>query len=125
MIAVDFPFRIQSGSVATTTSYPRVVRAQLVDTLMTNFRERVMRPEYGSDIQSLLFNPSDELRRDDTAGVIQERLAYAVPRALIDAVLISPREQEPFVVDITVAYRVNDFSDPETLVVPIRGGESG
>lgn len=123
--AIDFPFRFEGGSMAMTSDYVKVVRNQLIDTLMTNFRERIMRPDYGSDIQSLVFGPSDELRRDDTASIIQERLAYAVPRAIIDKVEVRPDPQTPFVVYIQVAYRVNSFSEPETLTVPVRGGTSG
>lgn len=123
--ALDFPFRFDSGSLALTSDYSRVVRAQVIDTLMTNFRERIMRPDYGSDIQSLLFDPSDELRRDDTASIIKERLAYAVPRAIIEEVGIAPDAQQPYLVYVTVVYRVNSFSEPETLTVPVSNGGTG
>ena len=123
--AIDFPFRFEDGSMVITSDYSRIVRAQLIDTLMTNFRERIMRPDYGSDIQSLLFDPSDELRRDDTASIIRERLTYAVPRAVIEDVSVAPDELQPYLVYVTVVYRVNAFSEPETLTVPVSGGTSG
>jgi uncharacterized protein len=123
--ALDFPFRFENGKLAATSNYSRIVRNQLIDTLMTNFRERVMRPDYGSDIQSLLFNQSDELQRGDTASIIQERLSYAVPRALIDSVEIRPDPQSKFVVYITVSYRVNEFSEPEAVTIPVSGGSDG
>lgn len=126
MKAIDFFFRLGPGGLSLTSNYARIVRAQLVDTLMTNYRERVMRPDYGSDIQSLLFDPSDELRRDDTAEVLRERLTYAVPRAIIDRVEINSSPTEEGVVFVSVSYRVNSYSDPETLTVPItRGTTSG
>jgi uncharacterized protein len=125
MRSIDFPFRFGPSGLALTENYSRIVRAQLVDTLMTNYRERIMRPDYGADIQSLLFNPADELRRDDSASIIQERLTYAVPRAIIDLVEIEGT-REPSVVVVKVVYRVNSYTDPETLTVPVRrGGTSG
>lgn len=123
--AIDFPFRFEGGSLATTGNYQKLVRNQLIDTLMTNLRERIMRPDYGADIQSLLFAPSDELRWNDTSAIIQERLSFAVPRALIDSVTVTPDSQNREMVYIEVAFRVNEFSEPERLTVPVRGGSGG
>jgi len=58
--SINFPFTIgPNGIVVETTSYEMVVRAQVIDALMTNQGERVFRPRYGCDIQSSLFDPSD------------------------------------------------------------------
>lgn len=128
MKIIDFPIRInESGSMATTEDYQRVVRAQIVDTLMTNFGERIMRPDYGADLLGALFAPIDELRVDDLAGIIKDRLDYAVPRAIIDSVVLNTDpsgEQSVLVVD--VVYRISSYSDPDTLSIPVvRGGYNG
>ena len=69
--ALTFPFRIvPGGTLATTSRYEEIVRAQVIDGLMTNLGERVMRPNYGCDIQAALFDPSDELVRLDAASQI-------------------------------------------------------
>lgn len=125
MKIIDFPIRInESGSMETTGDYQRVVRAQIVDTLMTNFGERIMRPDYGADLIGALFGSIDKLRRDDLAGVIKDRLAYAVPRALIDTVTLGddPGGEESVLI-VNVVYRISSYSDPDTLSIPVvRGG---
>ena len=120
MIAIDFPFRFTGGSLTTTDKYYRIVRAQIVDVLMTNYRERVMRPEYGSDILSLVMAPQDELRRSDTESVIKDRVASAMPRAIIDSVTLIPLSGEQGArLTVQVRYRVNEYSEQKSLDVPL------
>lgn len=122
---IDFPFRIERGRVVDTTDYRRIVRAQVVDALMTNWRERVMLPEHGCDIQTLLYHGSDQLRRSDAANVISNRLSAVlvnsrgVSRATIIAVEVVPDPTEPSLVYIRVDYRASDYDDVETLEVPV------
>lgn len=123
--ALDFPFRIENGSFATTTDYRRIVWAQLIDAVTTNFRERLMNPNWGADIQSLLFDPTDELRRSDASGVIAARLMQMVPKATILDVSIVPDKFEPSLVHIEIAYKPSDYDDPETLSVPVNIEYSG
>lgn len=128
MKVIDFPIRInESGSLAYTEDYSKIVRGQIIDTLMTNFGERIMRPDYGVDLIGALFGPIDALRRGDLAGIIRDRLTYAVPRALIDSVLLNDDPGgEPSVLVVDVTYRVSSYADPETLTIPvIRGGLNG
>ena len=66
--SISFPFRFVSGNIAATNTYDEIVRGQVIDALMTNQGERVMRPRYGCDIQAALFDPRDELVRKDAAG---------------------------------------------------------
>ena len=113
--SIDFPFRFQGGSLQLTSNYQRVVRAQLIDSVMTNYRERVMRPDYGADIQSFLFEGVPELRTIDTANLIKQRLIAMVPRATIDSVSVEQDPANRSTVDISVAYRANSYDDPETL----------
>ncbi len=87
-------FRILGGRVPLTQDYGQIVRQQIVDALVTNARERVMRPDYGADIQSLLFDGADSLVRADVAATVKERLSILVPRATIKSVtLITDRTE--------------------------------
>ena len=87
MKALSFPFQLSvDGSLASTTDYAQVVRGQLIDALMTNLGERKMRPRHGCDIQSALFDPSQELERSDAAALLKGRLQSLVPRAMVKSV---------------------------------------
>ena len=89
MKALNYPFILApGGQFQLTSTYEQLVRAQVIDALMTNQGERVMRPNYGCDIQAALFDPSDELVRRDAAAVIRDRLQRFVPRCVVRSATI-------------------------------------
>ena len=130
MKAIDFPFHLApNGRVAETSSYDRLVRAQVIDAIMTNQGERVMRPHYGCDIQAALFDPADELVRRDAASHLKKRLEQFVSRAFIRSVEISSSmvfvsampdtPSEPGTVVITVVYRSTLYATDTALEIPV------
>ena len=124
MKALKFPLRIVGGKMASTSDYNEIVRNQLIDSVMTNFGERVMRPEYGADVQSLLFDPADELRTSDMAVILKERLTFMVPRATIEEITVNSDIGVPNVVNVDIRYRVNSYDNEQVLTVPVQTRES-
>ena len=106
-----------------------LVRAQVIDAIMTNQGERVMRPHYGCDMQAALFDPADELVRRDAASHLKRRLEQFVSRAFIRSVEISSSmafvsampdiPSEPGTVIITVVYRSTLYSTDIALDIPV------
>ena len=130
MKAINFPFHLApNGRVAETTNYDMLVRAQVIDAIMTNQGERMMRPRYGCDMQAALFDPADELIRRDAASHLKRRLEQFVSRAFIRSVDINssmtfisamPETQsEPGVVVITVTYRSALYATDVALEIPV------
>ncbi len=121
MIAIDFPFRFNKGSLSVTDNYRRIVRALLIDALMTNNRERIMRPDYGADIQSFVFTNMEELRLADTAELIKRRVEAVIARGdlpsriVIESVTVEKSPTRSSTVVISVIYRPNSYDDPEAL----------
>jgi phage baseplate assembly protein W len=120
-IALSFPFQLsRSGKLATTQSYEEVVRAQVIDALMTNRGERVFRARYGCDVQAAVFDPSDELMRRDAGGQIKARLEQLVPRCIVRNVTVEiPNTGPRGVINITILYRPSVYSTDTTLTVPV------
>lgn len=120
-VAITFPFHLDSlGHPATTGSYEEVVRAQVIDALMTNQGERVFRPRYGCDIQAALFDPADELVRRDAASQIKNRLEQLVPRCIVrDVSVVIPTAGPRGIVNITILYRPSVYSSDTSLTVPV------
>lgn len=117
-VAITFPFHLNaSGQPATTQSYEEVVRAQVIDALMTNRGERVFRPRYGCDIQAAVFDPQDELARRDAGGQIKARLEQLVPRCIVRNVTVNVAT--PGMVTIDILYRPSVYSTDTTLTVPV------
>jgi hypothetical protein len=117
--AISFPFLINSqGAVNQTASYEELVRGQVVDALMTNLGERVFRPRYGCDIQSALFDPSDELVRRDAAAQIKTRLENLVLRCIVRGIDLQVGPP-PGTVNITIVYRPSLYATDTSVTVPI------
>lgn len=119
MKALDFPFRFVGGKIATTDNYTRIVRNQIIDSVMTNYQERIMRPDYGADIQSMVFEQSDDLRRKDANVVIMERLSIMVPRAVIESVDIETAPGASNLVYVKIKYRPTSYAGVEDLTIPV------
>lgn len=119
MKAIKFPFSISNRSVQSTSNYEEIVRGQVIDALMTNQGDRVFRADYGCDVQSALFDPSDELVRADAGNYIKERLQRYVPRCVVSSVNIDSPDNEPGVIYISVTYRTSVYLNDQVLKVPV------
>jgi uncharacterized protein len=114
------PFQLApGGKLAETSDYAQIVRGQVIDALMTNLGERVFRPRYGCDIQSALFDPTDELVRRDAAGQIKKRLEQLVTRAIIRSVTVEANVPQPAWVTINVVYRPALYATDAEIAVPL------
>jgi phage baseplate assembly protein W len=116
MKSFDIPFSIIGGSVGSTDNYDRIIRNQVIDALTTNQNERVMHPDWGCDVQSLLFDPSDELDRQDTASQVRDRLIQFVPSAFIKSASVKIGET-PNLVYIDIAYKASSYVSTSTVSV--------
>jgi len=119
MKAFDIPLSISNGTITTTDNYDRIVRNQVIDALTTNQGERVMHPEWGSNIQSVLFDPSDMLERQDTAAYVRDRLVQFVPRSFIKSVGVNVPDAEPNIVLIDVQYKSSSYMPASSVTVGI------
>jgi phage baseplate assembly protein W len=115
MEALEFPFAIRGGKWMTTRDLNRVVRAQVIDVAMTNFRERAMRPIYGSDAQSFVLQPQDTLVAEDAARIVLERMTTLCPRAIIDRVEMFRSDDDPAAVVFKITFRAAIQEDPVIL----------
>lgn len=120
MKALSMPFHIDiHGSVATSVNYADIMQGQLVDVLMTNQLERVMRPEYGADLQRSLFDPSDELVRSDAARQVMQRCQQYAPRVTMESVRFSLDSMRPGQVYVDVSFRASAFDEVQAVRLPV------
>jgi uncharacterized protein len=95
------------------------VRQALLLLLTTRPGERVMRPEYGCNLQTLAFSPND----DTTAGLAMHYVTQAIERweprveiVRLNALRGAERED---VLEIVLDYRLVTRTRVERLVVPV------
>ena len=91
------------------------IKQAIVNLLLTNKGERVMQPDYGSDIRSFLFEPLDF----GTAVQIKNSIRYCLtrfePRIAVQQIEVLPNyEDNGFSVELTYSIRGSD--DPPVTV---------
>jgi hypothetical protein len=95
------------------------VRQSILLLMSTRPGERVMRPDYGCDLQQLAFSPND----DTTAGLavhyVRQALARWEPRIDVLAIDASPNTQEPGRLDLVLDYRVRATQREERVAASI------
>jgi phage baseplate assembly protein W len=122
--SISFPFQFTTSKhkVVETKTYDEVVRAQVIDALMTNQGERVFRPRYGCDVQSALFDPRDELVRQDAAALLTQRLEEFVPRCMVRSINFTLPPDDSTVL-VNIVYRPAPTATDVALSIPLPSSE--
>lgn len=120
MIALKFPFQLDlQGHIATVDTYPEVVRGQLIDVVMTNWNERVMRPQYGANMEGALFDPTEELVRADAASQVMDRIREYAPRVTMRSVEFTSDNARSGQIVVDVLYSAGAFDEARSLRLPV------
>ena len=86
--------------------------------LSTRFGERPMRPEFGSDLFTLVFAPNDAATAGLARRYVMESLARWEPRIEVTEVLAGPDSDGPERLLIDIYYRVLATNAERNLVFP-------
>ena len=101
---VSFPFRVgPDGRIAWSAGEQNIVEAIQV-ILMTERRERVMLPEFGGGLRSVLFEPNTAATRARVQMLITNGLARWEPRISVQSVTVDPDPEDAQSAVATVVY---------------------
>ena len=91
------------------------IKQAIVNLLLTNKGERLMNPDYGSDIRSYLFEPLDYGTASQITGNIRYTIDRWEPRISIQDILAKPNfDDNGF--DVEMTYEVQGTDDPPVAV---------
>lgn len=114
-----FPFRIggvTSGVVMASGS--EKLRDNVVQLLLTDPGERVMRRDYGGGLRALVHDPDNDALR----AVVQHQIGKAVrewePRAQVQQVVLA-RDAEPGTLHVDLTFTARPAPVPVTVRVPV------
>lgn len=119
--ALSFPFRIDGyGRVASTKDPYRIWADRVRIALMTSYRERVMRPEYGCGLVGQTMENIEETPEVTYSEISRTFSEYLPSLTLVDVVKVS-ETPELGEVSLEVIYEVPDVKiDPVSQVVNLR-----
>ena len=111
--------RISSTGGIEMVSGQNAVRQSVLMLLTTAPGERVMRPDYGCDLQRLLFSPNDATTHGLAIYYVRSALQRWEPRIEILRLDAAANEKDPARLDIMLEYRMRKTAHRENLVVSI------
>lgn len=120
-LADDFAgIRISSTGGIEMVAEQASVRQSILLLLTTRPGERVMRPDYGCDLQSLVFSPNDATTHGLAIHYVRQALQRWEPRIDILQLDAASNEGDPGRMDIFLEYRVRRTARREHLSIPVR-----
>jgi phage baseplate assembly protein W len=124
-IGWSFPpeFTSSEGKLTMTTDVDDINNS-LIILLSTQPGERVMYPNYGCDLQEMLFKPLNLTLITQMKGIIERAILYHEPRInIMDIEIDSSNELEGEVL-IHIDYEVRNTNTRSNLVFPFYKGEA-
>lgn len=118
-IEIDLAFRVDpQGRIAFTTDSERQLRNRVVSIIGTEIGERVMRPDYGVPLRSLLFEGDDDMLATVIAGDIGRALQEYEPGVIVHSVSTDSNDALDGIINLNVTYSAVN-SPLETLTIPV------
>ncbi len=112
--------RISSTGGIEMVAEQAAVRQSILLLLTTRPGERVMRPDYGCDLQSLVFSPNDPTTHGLAIHYVRQALQRWEPRIDILQLDAASDEGDPGRMDIFLEYRIRRTARRENLIIPVR-----
>ena len=121
----SFPpeFNKTEGKLARTTDVEDINNSLKI-LLSTRPGERVMFPNYGCDLQEMLFKPLDLTLTTQMKGIVERAILYHEPRINILSIEIDTQDELEGEVLIQVDYEVRNTNTRSNIVFPFYKGEA-
>ncbi len=126
-IGIQLPFNAEKGVFNQTYTNVQQVITNLRNLFLTNKGERIMQPEFGTDLQYYLFEPitDEDTFRENILGEIRLALNTWMPYVSIQDVnmILDPKEDARFVDSrYAVVITINLFISGTNIYVPVAMG---
>jgi len=116
-IGVSLPFNGPAGPFNSTYSTKDQVKSNLINLLLTNKGERIMNPEFGADLGTVLFEGINEDIVEAIQNLINTNVAIFVPEVQITDVLVDTSTPDNNTVSVTVKYKMRISQQPDQVTV--------
>jgi len=107
-IGVSLPFNGPSGPFNSTYSTKDQIKSNLINLLLTNKGERIMNPEFGCNLKSVLFEGIIEENFEIIRELINKNVSIFVPQVAISDIIIedTPDYNNNNTISITIQYLI-------------------
>jgi uncharacterized protein len=112
----NFPVKVEAG-VAHMSAYEESIRQSMWIILTTSYGERVMRPDFGSGLNDLVFSLNNSATAGLAAYHVRHSLQLWEPRIEVLEVTVQSIKGED-ALNIHVEYRIHATNSRQNLVFP-------
>ncbi|HEY9599255.1 MAG TPA: GPW/gp25 family protein [Cyanophyceae cyanobacterium] len=114
----EFPVRLDKNEKIKIAHYEESIRKAIRMILGTAPRERVMRPDFGCGIHNLVFAVNSAGTATRVESEVRDALVLWEPRIDLEKVTASPDPNRPYVLLISIDYRVRVTNNQFNMVYP-------
>lgn len=115
-----YPFKAGTTAIPAPVTDAELVKQSLQQILGTQKGERVMRPQFGCDIQQYVFENNDDLLEQLLRTEITTAISRWEPRAQLDNIVVE-RDDTTLVVTILYTVVTTQTQDTVQVAVPVTG----
>lgn len=115
---VSFPIRLNDRNRFTLIGGDQAIRQSIYLIVHTVPGERVMRPEFGCEIHSLIFAPANQETAILAERYVREALTRWEPRIILEDVYVEPGNTTWGELVVNIAYRIRGDHNVRSLVYP-------
>jgi phage baseplate assembly protein W len=117
-VGMAFPMDVDGQGQVVLNSYEDHVRQSILLIMQTAKGERVMRPDFGAGLQTLVFEPAGPATAAMVQHEVQQALLRNEPRIDVLSVQVTADPAQPGVLTINVNYRVRQTDTIYNVVYP-------
>jgi hypothetical protein len=118
--AVGFGFPLDGDAVFIPTFTTRAqTKANMLNYLLTNRGERVFRPNFGSNLRSLLFENIVDAELEDLQSIIQEDIRRFFPNVTVKQIEFN-NEPDRNEINFTLTYEIINLGVEDNLEIVIQ-----
>ena len=115
VIGVSLPFNAP-GVFNKTYSTKDQIKSNLINLLLTDKGERIMNPEFGTDLRRLLFDNMTNLNSEVLKLKIIDSINIFIPEIILGEVKVEPNFDYN-ILDVTINYRLAISNIPDQVTV--------
>ena len=118
-LGVQFPMNYPAVFNSTYTTL-EAVKSNIKNLLLTRKGERLMHPNFGSDLLSIIFEPSVSELKEEIQQIISEPISFWIPQVSLDTVETITAEDDPtlqYNVKIAINFDLIETVENDTIVI--------
>ena len=117
-IGVSLPFSGVAGPFNSTYSTKDQIKSNLINLLLTNKGERIMNPEFGVDLGTVLFEGITDDIKEDIKNLINTNVSIFVPEVQLDDIIVEDAPQyNNNAISVIVKYRIRISQNADQVIV--------